>query len=58
MNTIAAELAELEDGSVAVSSADVEDPPPREGDGDWVDSVVVWNGMVARVVLDRREQVG
>jgi hypothetical protein len=56
MNTIKAQLAGLEDGSVAVSSADpdglracVVGPPLREGDADWYDAVVVWNGMVAKV---------
>ena len=56
MNSITAELAGLEGGSVALSSADldglsarVEGPLLREGDDDWHDAVVVWNGMVARV---------
>jgi hypothetical protein len=56
MNTSTAELAGLESGSLALSSADleglsacVEGPLLPEGDDDWHDAVVVWNGMVAKV---------
>lgn len=56
MNAITAERAELERGGVALSSAGLkglsardEGPLLREGDDDWDGSVVVWNGMVARI---------
>jgi hypothetical protein len=55
MNT-RADLAEVEGGSGALSSADpdglsacVEGPLLQDGDDDWRDAVVVWNGMVAKV---------
>jgi hypothetical protein len=55
MNTIKAQLTRLERGGVVSISADLDGPRARidarllrEGDDDRDDSVVVWNGMVAR----------
>jgi hypothetical protein len=55
MNTIKDELTGLERGRVASISADldvlrarIDAQLLREGDDDRDDSVVVWNGMVAR----------
>ena len=61
MNAITADLAGLEGGGVALSSADLnrlsargESPLLRNGVDDWHGSVVVWNGMVARIPALRR----
>lgn len=64
MNASAGELAELEGGGAGPISADLnglnarlECPPSPEDDNGWDDSVLVWNGMVARCHRPHKEAV-